>query len=138
MTKETFPDWIRDRLREYEINQAELSRRSRVSEAQITRVLQGATAGYSFCTRIAMGFNLPPEVVLQEAGLISPTRAKRSRLARINHLASQLENDDDLDDIEEYIRMKLDRRRKKFPQEKSKPKRDKAGENSALLIKSES
>jgi transcriptional regulator with XRE-family HTH domain len=71
VTKRTFPQFIRDRLKEQGINQAELARRSGVSDAHISRVVAGGSAGIEFCVKIAKGFKISPALVLYEASGIS-------------------------------------------------------------------
>lgn len=65
--------WLEERLKEKGISQRELARRSGITAGAINHVLSGTrNPGEDFCTKIARGLGLPPEVVFRQAGLLPP------------------------------------------------------------------
>ncbi|HEY3376163.1 MAG TPA: helix-turn-helix transcriptional regulator [Armatimonadota bacterium] len=70
-THEDFADWLQAELRSRGWDQAELARRSRVTHAQISRLLAGdRRPGPTACRAIARAFHLPPDEVFRRAGLL--------------------------------------------------------------------
>lgn len=68
-----FADWLRNQLEQRGWTQSELSRRSGVSPAQITRVLSGERGlGEKSISALAKALNLPVETVFRAAGLLPP------------------------------------------------------------------
>jgi transcriptional regulator with XRE-family HTH domain len=102
-----FADWLREKLKKENWSQAELSRRSGVSPAQITRVISGERGlGEQSILAIAQALKLPPEEVFRAAGLLPSVSAERSKINELEHLANML-GDDDLQEVIEYAKMRL-------------------------------
>ncbi|MGC1374647.1 MAG: helix-turn-helix transcriptional regulator, partial [Anaerolineales bacterium] len=75
MTNSNFIDWLRKELEERGWSQAELARQSKLSPAQITRLLNGERGiGETGLNAIARALRLPPETVFRAAGML-PNRA---------------------------------------------------------------
>ena len=67
----TFTAWLKQELNLRGWDQAELAHRSRITPAQISRILSGARRpGPEACVGIARALGLPPEQVFRKAGLL--------------------------------------------------------------------
>ena len=70
---QTFSGWLQEELNKREWTQADLSRKSEVSQAQIARIMSGSRGiGPEACKEIAHALDLPEEEVFRQAGLLSP------------------------------------------------------------------
>lgn len=65
-----FADWLRNNLNNKNLTQAQLSRKSGISEPHISRLLSGAKAGEEAAKAIAKALKLPPEEGLRAAGIL--------------------------------------------------------------------
>lgn len=69
----SFGEWVQAELNSRGWDQAELARRSRISDAHISRLVTGGrTPGQEAAKAIARAFRLPPEDVLRHAGILPP------------------------------------------------------------------
>ena len=66
----TFNDWLRQKITESGLSHSEIARRGGTSHSRISQVLTGDKPGSAFCVAIARAFNLPPEYVLEKAGIV--------------------------------------------------------------------
>lgn len=75
MTKqESFTEWLQREMEKRGWNQAELSRRSGVTTAQVSRINTGEQRpGPTVCRAFARALQLPPEEVFRRVGLLPPT-----------------------------------------------------------------
>ncbi len=97
MTKTTFIDWLKEKLIEMEWSQAEFARRTHLSPAQITRLLNGQRGiGEVGLNAIASAFNIPAEDVFEKAGFL-PTRVDMNSLSeeqkQVIHQVTQLDDE---------------------------------------------
>lgn len=68
-----FSDWLNEQMRQRDLSQSELARMSKVSQSQISLVLnRDRKPGTDFCTAIAHALRLPTEDVFRAAGLLPP------------------------------------------------------------------
>lgn len=68
-----FPTWLSEKLDELQWTQADLARRSKLSAAQITRILSGErNPGEESLLKIANALALPPAMVFRAAGVFPP------------------------------------------------------------------
>jgi len=67
---ETFQDWLRTELQRSGMSYREVARKGGISGPRISQVLNGENPGTDFCVGIARGLGLPPDVVLQRAGIL--------------------------------------------------------------------
>ena len=68
-----FPSWLQTEMEERKISQAELSRLSGISPAQISKIINmQSPPGSESCRAIAHALDLPEEEVFRKAGLLSP------------------------------------------------------------------
>jgi transcriptional regulator with XRE-family HTH domain len=66
-------DWIEGELRKREWSRSDLSRKSGITTAQISRVLNGdQNPGHVFHEGMARAFNVPLETVLRAAKVLQP------------------------------------------------------------------
>ena len=86
MTKSSFSQWLLKELESREWSQVDLSRRSGVSQAQITRVLSGERGvGEKALSAIAHALKLPPEQVFRAAGILPPQGDTDEWAEEMNH-----------------------------------------------------
>jgi transcriptional regulator with XRE-family HTH domain len=70
---ESFPRWIEQELDKRGWRQSDLARRAGLSEATLSRILNGSRkAGPETCVGIAAALEVPPEHVFRIAGLLPP------------------------------------------------------------------
>src|SRR5512145_1195907 len=67
-----FSQWLRKQLIDKKFSQADLSRKSGISEAHISRAISGSSVGEEFCRAIARALGYPAETVFRAAGLLPP------------------------------------------------------------------
>ncbi|MCW5877753.1 MAG: helix-turn-helix transcriptional regulator [Anaerolineales bacterium] len=115
--KSAFVDWILQEMETRSWSQAELSRRSRVSESHISHVLSGRRGPQiGFCKGIAKAFEMPPELVLRKAGLLPPVREEAgSQTLEWQHIFSQARDDEERRQLLEVAQFEIKRIRKRDP-----------------------
>lgn len=73
---ETFVKWLQAELNERDWSQADLARRSRVSQTHLSRIMnEMRRPGPDALVGIARALHIPPEEVFRHAGLIPPSAA---------------------------------------------------------------
>lgn len=66
-------EFIDQELSSRDWNRAELSRRSKISEAHISRVMSRIhSPGNEFCEKIAKAFDCPVDKIFRKAGILPP------------------------------------------------------------------
>lgn len=69
MEKTAFSVWLKNEITVHNISQAELARRAGISHGEISRLAAGnRMPRHETCRKIADGFQLSPDLVLQAAG----------------------------------------------------------------------
>lgn len=88
--------WLQSKLIELGWSQAELARRSGISQSQISHVINGQRrAGADFCIAISGSLGVEPYVVLKMAGWLPKTyEPKRDILTRLLEAAASLPDDE--------------------------------------------
>ena len=67
-----FIEWLQGELNKREWTQAKFSKKSKISQSQITRILNGTRGiGPDTCKKIARALNLPEDDVFRQAGLLT-------------------------------------------------------------------
>lgn len=95
-------EWLRSKLSETGITQAELSRRSGVSQGHITKVLNGDRGlGEQALKGIAEAFNVPPEEVFRAAGILPKVPQTTAQEEQLLFMFRQM-NDKQRQDILDY------------------------------------
>jgi transcriptional regulator with XRE-family HTH domain len=104
-----FSEWLRTNLNNHHLTQADLSRKSKVSEAHISRLLSGSRVGEEAAIAIAKAFKLPPEEGLRAAGIL-PKSAGTRKIADdvVSYKLSEL-SDDQIDEVIQFIEFIQDR-----------------------------
>lgn len=112
-----FVDWLLQEMERRSWSQAELSRRSRVSESHISHVLSGRRGPQiGFCKGVAKAFEMPPELVLRKAGLLPAIREETDKLdLEWRHIFSQARSDEERRQLLEIAQFELKRIRKRNP-----------------------
>ena len=73
---ETFVEWLQEELHARDWTQAELARRSRVSQTHLSRIMNDMRKpGPDALVSIARALHIPPEEAFRQAGLIPPSTA---------------------------------------------------------------
>lgn len=76
MTEMSFGEWVQAELNSRGWDQAELARRSHISDAHISRLVSGGRRpGQESAKAIARALRLPPEDVMRQAGILPPKNA---------------------------------------------------------------
>lgn len=115
-----FSEWLAEEMRQREMTQSDLSRKSGISQAAISRVLKGdREPGHKFCIEISKALRLPQDVVLSAAGH-SPRKTLRSLLTeRAVELFSRFTEGEQQQILEELdIRLERKGRTKNATQER--------------------
>lgn len=115
---DTFANWLEAQMRRRGWSAAELSRRSRLPKATVSRILnRKRAAGERAIKALARGLELPPEMVFRAAGVL-PGEPKSDPLTEEGlHILHKLDGEDRVDALR-YLRMRL---------EVSEGKRERAG-----------
>ena len=104
----TFGEWLQKELTAQRITQADLSRLSGITTAQISRLISESRGiGVSAANAIAIALNIPPQEVFRAAGLLPPQPQEDPLVNLITYLSEQLPTDEDKQDAAEYIRLRL-------------------------------
>lgn len=107
-----FSQWLKSELDLRGWNQSELSRRSGISNPQISRLINmQSTPGDSACRAIAKALKLPAETVFRAAGLLPPTVQHSPIEDQIILLLRELPPEEQ-DEILELLRFKTQRQTK--------------------------
>lgn len=73
---DTFVEWLQAELRVRDWTQADLARRSRVSQTHLSRIVNGSRKpGPEALVSIARALRIQPEEVFRQAGIIPPSTA---------------------------------------------------------------
>jgi transcriptional regulator with XRE-family HTH domain len=84
---EKFSGWLSLQLSEKNLSQAELARRSGITQSNISLVLnEKRNPGPDFCKKIARGLKMPPEKVYRAAGLLSPKKITEEIIEQAEHI----------------------------------------------------
>jgi transcriptional regulator with XRE-family HTH domain len=102
--------WLQQIRETRGLTQSDLARMAHLNRAVINKIENNA----SFPTpdtlnSIAGALNIAPETIFRAAGLLPSTPAHDQKIEDINHLMRDL-NPDDLEEIEQIIRLKLNRK----------------------------
>lgn len=108
--------------------QADLARASNLDSAVISNIINGRRGlGESAARAIARAFDLPPETVFRAAGLLPDKPKADQKIDEALHILSKLDADD-LEEIIQIAKMKLER-------ERSKPKKSRSKSPALTLLK---
>ena len=107
MNKIRFAEWLAQQMAERDMSQAELSRKSKVSDGQLSRLLRAERGvGEESVSGIARALGIPPETVFREAGLLPPESKPNKIIKAIEYLANRLPVEEQAE-ILEYTRMRV-------------------------------
>ncbi|MHB9133540.1 MAG: helix-turn-helix domain-containing protein [Armatimonadota bacterium] len=95
MSAEEFTAWLQEQLDRRGWDQAELARRSRITNAHISRIMSGENqAGPEASLKIARALHLPPEDVFRHAGLLPRSKATPEGSEELLYYYSNLDKED--------------------------------------------
>jgi transcriptional regulator with XRE-family HTH domain len=93
--QDSFGDWLQDELQQRGWNQAELARRSRITTAQISRIMTGEQhPGPTVCQKLARALHLPVEEVFRRAGFLPPVKEQPEGTAELLYHYGSLDDED--------------------------------------------
>lgn len=91
----TFSEWLQKELDQRGWTQSHLSRVAGIARGTLSNISSGnREMGPDTALAIARALNIPPEAVFRAAGLLPPEPKADPILERVNHLLSQLPEDD--------------------------------------------
>lgn len=109
-----FSDWLQASLREREMSQAELSRRSGLASATISMLITGQNQPKAAtCLALARALDLPAETVLKAANLLPelPAPAGDPTIGEVVDVMKRM-TAEERREILEYIKWQFSRKRK--------------------------
>jgi transcriptional regulator with XRE-family HTH domain len=101
-----FVAWLETELAQRRWSYNQLARRAGISHSMLSRVRAGAIPSWSACHAIAGAFDLPPEQVFRQAGLLEPIPNEQAEYEELRRLLSQL-SAEDRQELLEIARLKL-------------------------------
>ncbi|HAF62041.1 MAG TPA: hypothetical protein DCK95_06920 [Anaerolineaceae bacterium] len=103
----TFTDWLNTELNVRNWSYADLSKKSGISQAHISKVFSGQRGvGIEFCEKIARALDLPTSLVFRKAGILPPEPEKTKQREELNYLFDKFP-EDEKSDLLKYMRIKL-------------------------------
>jgi transcriptional regulator with XRE-family HTH domain len=108
MANTDYINWLREQMRAKGWRQAELAHAAHVDPAVVSNILTGKRGpGFDTCSAFAAALQLPPEVVFEAAGLLSPRdKTKDAYLAEINSIYEKFDKENKRESLE-FFRMLL-------------------------------
>ena len=100
-----FNNWLLKQLQERDWTQADLARNSGLTNAAISKYINGRIPDKDAIRKLARAFSLPLNIVYQAAGLLPPQSPESELINRIIHLTSELPEQDQAD-ILEYAQLR--------------------------------
>jgi transcriptional regulator with XRE-family HTH domain len=93
MTSIDFPNWLQKQLGERNWKPTDLAKRSRISDAAISRILRGERKADPDTLRtIAQSLKLPTETVFRAAGILPPKHEEDEWEERMNYKLSKIKD----------------------------------------------
>lgn len=114
MENSKFTQWLLDAMKARDWSQADLARKSKISESHLSHVFSGRRKPQiEFCNRIARALELPPELVARKAGLLPPSREQLDALDQEwRHILDQADTDEERRRLIEIAKFELSRIKK--------------------------
>lgn len=92
LMEKTLPEWLQDKIDEKGMSAADLARKSRVSQGQISRLLSGGRGVSELSLRaIAEALSIPPEVAFRVAGFLPPIPPRTEQHQQLTYLFDQMD-----------------------------------------------
>lgn len=101
-----FVAWLEAELAQRRWSYHQLARRAGISHSLLSRVRAGAVPSWSACSAVAGAFDLPPEQVFRQAGLLPPIPPEQSEYEEFRRLLARL-SEEDRQELLEIARLKL-------------------------------
>lgn len=122
MNSVDFSSWLQNELNVKGWRPTDLARRSRISDAAISRILRGErNADANTLVKIAEALNISPIVLFRHAGLLPPGGEKVT-FEDWQHLIEQLDPADEAE-LHQIAEMKIERRKKEKELKMLKPRK---------------
>lgn len=113
MDKIEFPQWLRRELEIREWSQVDLSRKTGISTAQITRIISGERGfGVEALASISNALEVSPITILRKAGLLPPGPDDKINLEDWKFMLEQM-TDEERNEIWRIGQMKIEMRQEK-------------------------
>lgn len=111
LMEKDFGLWLQEELIKRGMTQMQLSIKSGVTPAQISRIISGTRgAGEKTLSAIAQGLNIAPETIFRAAGFLPPKKKTSMDVEGIIFLLEQLPPSE-RQEIEDLIKFKVERKR---------------------------
>jgi len=113
MDKIEFPQWLRQELEIREWSQVDLSRKTGISTAQITRIISGERGfGIEALASISNALEVSPITILRKAGLLPPGPDDKINIEDWKYMLEKM-TDDERNEIWRIGQMKIEMRQEK-------------------------
>lgn len=107
-----FNDWMLERLKEQNWNQADLARASGLTRTAVSNYINGRIPDEAALRKLAKGFKLPPETVFRAAGILPPESEKTPNLLEWIGIFTEAD-DNDRQEMLNYARYMSNRKTKR-------------------------
>jgi transcriptional regulator with XRE-family HTH domain len=110
-----FVAWLREELNSRDWSTVDLSKRTGISQAHISRIFSGnRKAGPDALRAIAKALGLPPDFLFRRAGLLPPTKEELDELEQEwNQIFSNVSTDEERKELLDRARFELTRIRER-------------------------
>ena len=113
MDKIEFPQWLRQELEKRDWSQIDLSRKTKISATQITRILSGERGfGVEALVAISNALDISPITILRKAGLLPPGPDDKINFEDWQFMLEQM-TDEERNEIWRIGQMKIEMRQEK-------------------------
>jgi len=115
MGKTEFSEWLLELLNSRNMSMSEFSKRSGISQSQVSRVINGLfNPGTEFLNRTSKALNIPIEAAYQAAGIFPEEEQEPNNIytQELNSIVGKLVRDADVKELIYLARLKLDNQEK--------------------------
>lgn len=120
MDKIEFPQWLRQELEKREWSQVDLSRKTGISNAQVTRILSGERGfGVEALVAISNALNISPITIIRKAGLLPPGPDDKINFEDWQYLLEKM-TPEEREEFWRFGNMKIEMRQEKEQAERAK------------------
>jgi transcriptional regulator with XRE-family HTH domain len=103
-----FNDWVMSEMEKRNWSFADLSKKSGISQAHISKVFSGQRGiGNDFLNAISIALGYPPEYIFRKAGILPPLPETTEQHQELTYLFDKFPEDEQKD-LLSYMRIKLE------------------------------
>jgi len=105
-----FGEWLREQIKLSGKTQSEFADVIGIEQPHLSRIINGGrNASNQVLENIAVVLGLPAETIFRQAGILRPKPEVNQKIDEISYLMREL-SPDDLEEIDQIIRLKLNRK----------------------------